>query len=101
MAANDHFSVYGRMIALPGRRDEVVALIQDAVDAGGSPDLLGYSINIALTDSDTVWVTELWTDRQTHDQTTTSAAVRAVTEQMLALLREPPEGTYGTAIHYR
>ncbi len=88
------------MTALPGQRDEVIALIKESARAGGEDSgLLTYSINAALDDPDAIWVTELWTDRQAHDATTRSAPVVAVTQRFLELLAEQPAGYYGHAVY--
>lgn len=100
MSSSDLFSVCGRMTAVPGRREEVIALIRKSVRAGGNDTgLLTYSINILLDDPNTLWVTELWTDKQAHDTTTRSEPVVAVTQRLLQLLSEPPTGSYGHAVH--
>jgi hypothetical protein len=52
------FSVYGRMTALPGRRDELIALLLDGFRAGGDDSgLLAFSINKAFDDPDAIWLT--------------------------------------------
>ncbi|MQY19827.1 putative quinol monooxygenase [Nocardia macrotermitis] len=100
MSEPNLFSVFGRMTALPGRRAEVIALIKESASAGGADSgLLTYSINTALDDPDAIWVTELWTDRESHDATTRSAPVAAVTRRFLELLAEQPAGYYGQAVH--
>ena len=44
-------------------------------------------------------MTELWTDKATHDTTTHGEPVRKVTQQIGALLTEPPTGSYGHVLH--
>lgn len=100
MSAANMFSVYGRMTALPGRREEAIALIKDGVRAGGDDTgLLTYSINTAFDDPDTIWVTELWTDKEAHDATTRSEPVATVTKRLLGILAQPPAGSYGHAVY--
>lgn len=100
MTQTDMFSVYGRMTTLPGKRDEVVDLIRQSVRAGGDASgLIAYSVNAPLDETDTIWVTELWTDKAAHDTTTHSEPVRTVTQQMFALLTETPAGSYGQVLH--
>ncbi|WP_231387249.1 putative quinol monooxygenase [Nocardia sp. BMG111209] len=94
------FSVFGRMAALPGHRDEVIALIKEsALAAGSDSGLLTYTINTALDDPDALWVTELWIDQEAHDTATGSEAVAEVTQRFLDLLAEQPAGFYGHAVH--
>ena len=100
MSGASMFSVYGRMTALPGRREELIALLQEGFRAGGEDSgLLTYSINTAPEDPDTVWMTQLWTDRAAHDATTRSEAVAAVTQRLPPLLAGQPEGCYGHAVY--
>jgi quinol monooxygenase YgiN len=90
------FSVFGRMTALPGRRDELIAVLREGFEAGGDDcGLLAYSINTAFDDPDTVWLTQLWIDKAAHDGTTRSDAVAAVSRRVPALLAGAPEGCYG------
>jgi quinol monooxygenase YgiN len=94
------FSVYGRMTARLGRRDELIALLHDGLRAGGDDSgLLAYSINTAFDDPDTVWLTQLWIDKQAHDATTRSEPVAAVSRRLPQLLAGRPEGFYGHVVH--
>lgn len=94
------FSVYGRMTALPGRRDELIDVLLDGFRVSGEAGgLLGYSISTALDDADTLWLTQLWSDKATHDAVTRSEPVATVTRRMVPLLTGQPEGSYGHAVH--
>jgi len=94
------FSVYGRMTALPGRREELIAVLLDGFRAGGDDGgLLTYNINTAIDDPDTIWLTQLWIDKQAHDATTRSEPVAAVTRRVPSLLARQPEGCYGHAVY--
>lgn len=94
------FSVFGRMTALPGRRDELIMVLLDGFRAGGGESgLLAYGINTALDDADTIWLTQLWIDKDTHDATTRSEPVAAASRRLAALLAQPPDGLYGHVVH--
>ena len=94
------FSVYGRMIALPGRRDELIAVLRDGFRAGGDDSgLLTFTINTAFDDPDTIWLTQLWIDKAAHDATTRSEPVATVTRRVPQLLAQRLEGFYGHAVH--
>ncbi|MFF2554524.1 putative quinol monooxygenase [Nocardia sp. NPDC058058] len=101
MSGDNLFGVYGRMTALPGRRDELIAVLLAGLQAGGKGGgLLSFSINAAVDDSDTVWLTQLWVDKAAHDATTRSEPVAAVSRLVPALLAGQPEGHYGNTVHY-
>ena len=94
------FSVFGRMTALPGQRDELIAVLLEGFRAsGGDGGLLSYSINTAFDDPDTIWLTQLWIDKEAHDATTRSEPVAAVTLRVPPLLAQRPDGFYGHAVH--
>ncbi|GHD85673.1 hypothetical protein GCM10010508_10380 [Streptomyces naganishii JCM 4654] len=94
------FSVYGRMTALSGRRDELINVLLDGFRAGGDGSgLLTYSINTVVDDPDAIWLTQLWIDKDAHDATTRSEPVAAVTRRLPQLLARQPEGLYGHAVH--
>lgn len=94
------FAVYRSMTAQPGRRDAVVDLIRKAARASVEMRVvvLPCSVNATLDEPDTVWVTELWTDKA-HDTTIRSEPVRTATQQMLALLTKSPTGSYRHVLH--
>jgi quinol monooxygenase YgiN len=100
MSSANLFSVYGRMTALPGRRDELIALLREGFRAGGDDGgLLTYSINTVPEDPDTIWLTQLWNDKEAHDATNRSEAVATVTQRLPPLLAKRPEGSYGHAVY--
>jgi len=88
------FSVYGRMTAQPGQRDALIERFKDVLRIGIS-GLESCSINAVLDDPDTIWVTQIWTDKVAHDTGTRSDIVVSATERVLSLLAEPPVGSYG------
>ncbi len=93
------FSVYGRMTALPGRRDELITLLVDGFRAGGDDSgLVAYTINTAFDDQDSIWLTQLWIDKEAHDLTTRSEPVAALSRRVPALLAGQPQGFYGHAV---
>ncbi|HWF68269.1 MAG TPA: antibiotic biosynthesis monooxygenase [Mycobacterium sp.] len=100
MAQAEMFGVCGKMTAQSGKRDEVVELIKESVRVGGDASgLVSYSVIATLDEPDTIWVTELWTDKAAHDTMTRSEPVRAVSQRLVALLVEPPTGSYGHVLH--
>lgn len=58
------FGLIGKMRALPGRRDELAALMLEGT--GGMPGCLSYVVAQDPSDADALWVTEVWTDEASH-----------------------------------
>ncbi|MBB6730985.1 putative quinol monooxygenase [Cohnella zeiphila] len=62
------FAMYGKFTAHPGKGDELAKILLEAAEQ--SKDFDGcelYIINTAEEDPDTIWVTELWRDVESHD----------------------------------
>lgn len=96
VSGRNMFSVFGRMTAIPGRRDELIAVLVDGFRAGGDDcGLLAYSINTAVEDEDTIWLTQLWIDKDAHDATTHSEPVATASRKIPSLLARQPDGFYG------
>ena len=88
------FSVYGRMTARPGRREALIDRFQDMLRLG-IPGLEWCSISTVPDDPDTIWLTQIWTNKAAHDTGTRSDAVVSATGRVMSLVAGPPEGSYG------
>jgi len=88
------FSVYGRMTAQAGQRGALIARFKEVLQIG-IPGLESCSINAVLGDPDTIWVTQIWTDKAAHDTGTRSDLVVSATERVMSLVAKPLEGSYG------
>lgn len=82
------------MSARPGERDALIERFKELLQIG-VPGLESFSINAALDDPDTIWVTQIWTDKAAHDTGTRSDIVVAATERVMSLVTGQPEGSYG------
>ena len=77
VAARPRRSMYGligKMRAVPGRRDELVAILLDGTDA--MPGCLSYVVARDPADADAVWVTEVWESQAHHAASLELPAVR-------------------------
>ena len=64
MEENKMYGMLGRMKALPGKRDALLALLLEGSDA--MPGCLSYIVAKDLTDPDAIWVTEAWDSKESH-----------------------------------
>lgn len=56
-------AVIAKITALPGKRDEVVAVLNDVVAAAGEePGTLLYAMNVDKTEADVIWFYEVYAD---------------------------------------
>ena len=58
------YGLIGQMKAAPGKRDELVAILSESTE--GMPGCLSYIVAKDATDADALWVTEVWTDKDSH-----------------------------------
>ena len=58
------YGLIGQMKAAPGKRDDLVAILAESTE--GMPGCLSYIVAKDATDADALWITEVWTDKDSH-----------------------------------
>lgn len=69
------YGLMGRMIAQPGQRDALIAILLEGTDA--MPGCLSYVVAKDLKDPNAIWVTEIWDSRDSHTGSLKLPAVQA------------------------
>jgi len=69
------FGLIGQMLAKPGKRDELIAILREAV--GEMPGCISYYIALDTANADALWITEVWDSRESHAASLNLPAVRA------------------------
>lgn len=59
------YGMLGRMKAVPGKRDALLALLLES--SGGMPGCLSYIVAKDMKDPDAIWITEAWDSKEHHD----------------------------------
>lgn len=59
------YGLIGRMNAIPGQRDELIAILLEGI--ADMPGCLSYVIARDPTDADAIWITEVWDSQHNHD----------------------------------
>ncbi|MBT2762362.1 antibiotic biosynthesis monooxygenase [Paenibacillus sp. ISL-20] len=63
----EKFAMYGKLIAHPGKRDELAEiLLEAAAMLSDNKDCELYIVNVSDSDPNAVWVTELWSSQDAH-----------------------------------
>ncbi|MEM6796604.1 MAG: antibiotic biosynthesis monooxygenase [Acidobacteriota bacterium] len=65
MSADQKYGLIGKMIALPGKRDELSKILVEGV-AGGMPGCLSYVVAADSASEDALWITEVWESQEKH-----------------------------------
>jgi quinol monooxygenase YgiN len=62
--ASDMYGLIGRLLAVPGRRDDLIAILVQSV--GRMPGCLSYIVAADPGDKDAIWITEAWESEASH-----------------------------------
>jgi quinol monooxygenase YgiN len=60
------FMLHGRLGAKPGKRDELLAILTTGEQGEPMPGCRLYLVAVDPTDSDGVWITEVWESEDAH-----------------------------------
>ncbi|WP_299017752.1 putative quinol monooxygenase [uncultured Caulobacter sp.] len=69
------YGLIGQMLAAPGKRDELLAILGEST--AGMPGCLSYVIAKDPANADALWITEVWTDKDAHAASLKLPAVQA------------------------
>jgi quinol monooxygenase YgiN len=69
------YGLIGQMMAAPGKRDELVAILSESTE--GMPGCLSYVVAKDATNADALWITEVWIDKEHHAGSLKLPAVQA------------------------
>lgn len=58
------YGLIGQMKAAPGKRDDLIAILSEGVE--GMAGCLSYIVAKDAVDADALWITEVWTDKDSH-----------------------------------
>jgi quinol monooxygenase YgiN len=88
------FAQHTRLLAVPGKRDELVAKFLESAEAQrGNQDCELMLVSAAPDAADVVYLTEIWSSEAAWEQVRRSPAVQTWAASMPALVGAPPEST--------
>lgn len=91
MDAVPRFANVGTIGALPGRRDDLLAILLRRNEALRGVGCLAYEVGISEDDLDTIFVVELWDSKEAHTASLRLPQVQAVIEEARPIM----SGVYG------
>jgi quinol monooxygenase YgiN len=81
------FGLFGKLLAVAGKRDELAALLLEAAHMlGQDAQCLLYLINVSDKEPDAIFVTEVWAARSAHAASLQREDVRALIAKARPLL---------------
>lgn len=100
------YGLIGKMHAQPGTRDELVAILLEAVS--GMPGCLSYVVAHDVSDADAIWVSEVWVDEKAHAASLELPSVQGAIDRGRPLIagfgerfETQPVGGHGLALNHR
>lgn len=69
------YGLIGKMIAAPSQRGALMAILLEGVS--GMPGCLSYIVAKGATDSNALWITEVWDSRASHAASLDLPSVKA------------------------
>jgi quinol monooxygenase YgiN len=69
------YGLIGKMIAVPGKRDELIAILLEGVAA--MPGCLSYIVAKDPGNDDAIWITEAWDSQDSHQASLSQPSVKA------------------------
>lgn len=73
------YGLFGKIIAQPGRRDALAAVLLDAAALlRAAPGCEVYIVSVSESEPDAVWVSEVWSSREEHAASLAREDVRAL-----------------------
>jgi quinol monooxygenase YgiN len=87
------YAMTGKLTAQAGRRDQLVDILKRAADlVGGMHGCRMYIVTEDLANETTVWVFEMWGDKEAHDASLTDERVRSLIDEAMPLMDGAPGG---------
>ena len=84
------YAMCGKLIAKPSQRGQLVEiLLRAAQTVGQLSSCRLYAVNEDLADEVTVWVMEIWDDKEAHDASLKDERVRALIAAVISSTRTP------------
>lgn len=80
------FMLHGRLSALPGRRDELLAILAEDEQGELLPGCRLYLVAVDEADAAGVWITEVWESEDAHKASLELDRVRAQIARAMPIL---------------
>jgi quinol monooxygenase YgiN len=92
----DMYGLIGKMVAVAGKRDELMAILLSGV--GAMPGCLSYIVASDPADANAIWITEAWDSKASHDASLTLPSVKDAIAKGRPLIAAFGSGTVTTPV---
>jgi quinol monooxygenase YgiN len=87
------YGLLNKLTAKAGKRDEVIGILLESGKLLEDPACLMYMVSEDSHDPNVIYVTDLWTSKERHEQALQTPALRPFVEKAIPLLQGAPEQT--------
>jgi quinol monooxygenase YgiN len=84
------YGLIGKMISKPGQRDSLAAFILQGAE--NMPGCLSYIVARDTENQDAIWITEVWTDEESHQASLQLPSVQSAIAQAMPLIESLESG---------
>lgn len=86
----NRFSIFGELVAVDGKRDELVNILKDAelLLLKKNVDCQLYSVNVSPDKPNSVFVFEIWTDEASHQNSLQDEEVLSLIMKAKPIIKE-------------
>jgi len=78
------YGLIGKMLAVPGQRDALMALMLE--DVGELPGCRSFVVAADVADENALWITEVWDSEESHKASLAIPAVRESIERAMPII---------------
>jgi quinol monooxygenase YgiN len=78
------YGLIGKMLAAPGKREELVAILMEST--GEMPGCLNYIVARDSKDENAIWISEVWDSKESHAASLQIPEVRAVIARAMPII---------------
>ncbi len=86
------YALINKLTAKPGQRDRVVEILLESGQLfDDNPACLLYLVSESVDDPNAIWVSDLWTSKEPHDEALQRPEMRPFINQAMTMLEGMPE----------
>ena len=87
------YGLHGKLVASEGNGKKLAEILLKASEiVTQMPSCYLYMVSIDSKDENTIWITEAWDSKQSHDESLQNQEVKALIGNAIPLLAEMPKG---------
>ena len=92
------YGLIGKMMAIAGQRDMLIAILLEGTTLEAMPGCLSYVVATDPADANAIWITEVWDSKESHDASLTLPSVRQAIARARPMIASFGDGVVTTPV---